>query len=181
MDTAYPEWVYYPLASRPPPWVSDFVEVVSAARPQIDSERVPGLTSDRVLTHLREPLQRLGYQVEVSKLRKDRIRRPVLFGAQGRERVAYEIDAVHDALGIVVEIEAGRGARGNAVYRDLIRTALIVDVRFLVLGVMRCYRHQTSGKDTVVRSFQEAQGVLDAIYASGRLQLPFTGVLLLGY
>jgi hypothetical protein len=40
-------------------------------------------------------------------------------------------------LGILVEVEAGRGARGNAVYRDLVRSSLIVDQRFLVLGVMR--------------------------------------------
>src|SRR6266496_3744003 len=55
---------------------------------------------------------------------------------KGRERVAYEVDAVHDGLGIVLEVEAGRGARGNAVYRDLVRSSLIVDQRFLVLGVM---------------------------------------------
>jgi hypothetical protein len=52
----------------------------------------------------------------------------------GRERVAYEVDAVHDELGILVEVEAGRGARGNAVYRDLVRSSLIVDQRFLMLG-----------------------------------------------
>jgi hypothetical protein len=42
----------------------------------------------------------------------DRIRLPVLFGDGGQERVAYEVDAFHDDLGVVVEIEAGRGARG---------------------------------------------------------------------
>ena len=31
---------------------------------------------------------------------------PVLFGESGQERVAYEVDAVHDKLGIVVEVEA---------------------------------------------------------------------------
>jgi hypothetical protein len=36
------------------------------------------------------------------------------------------VDGVHDELGILLEIEAGRGARGNAVYRDLVRTSLIV-------------------------------------------------------
>jgi hypothetical protein len=34
----------------------------------------------------------------------------------------------------VLEVEAGRGARGNAVYRDLVRSSLIVDQRFLGLG-----------------------------------------------
>lgn len=177
----YPEWIYYPVSSRPPPWVAEFVGAVSSVRDRIDSEIVDGLNSDSVLVQLRPLLQSLGYVVEASKLKKDRIRRPVLFGSSGRERVSYEVDAVHDALGIVVEIEAGRGARGNAVYRDLVRTSLIVDVRFLILGVMRSYRHESKGKSVSVRSFQDASAALDAIYASGRLRLPFEGVLLFGY
>ena len=88
---------------------------------------------------------------------------------------------MHDDLGIVVEIEAGRGARGNAVYRDLVRSSLIVHARFLVLGVMRTYRHQSSGKQIVVQSYAETRDVLDAVFGSGRLQLPFEGVLLVGY
>jgi hypothetical protein len=105
----------------------------------------------------------------------------VLFGDQGRERVSYEVDAVHDELGIVLEVEAARGARGNAVYRDLVRSSLIVDQRFLVLGVMRGYRHQSSGRPTIVSSYRDAKDQLDALYASGRLRLPFDGVLLFGY
>jgi hypothetical protein len=91
------------------------------------------------------------------------------------------VDAVHDELGVVVEVEAGRGARGNAVYRDLIRTSLIVGARFLVLGVMQEYRHMSGTKVTKVESYREAKDQLDAIYASGRLKLPFEGVLLFGY
>jgi hypothetical protein len=78
----------------------------------------------------------------------------------GRERVAYEVDAVHDELGILVEVEAGRGARGNAVYRDLVRSSLIVDQRFLVLGVMRSYRHQSSGRPIIVSSYRDSKDQL---------------------
>lgn len=178
---AYPEWIYYPLRSRPPEWVPKFLQVVADARPKIDSVEVSGLTSDGALTALVPGLHKLGYTVEASKAKVDRIRRPVLFGEQGKERVAYEVDAVHDELGIVVEIEAGRGARGNAVYRDLIRASLIVGARYLALGVMREYRHQSSGKTVRVQSFHETKAILDAVYASGRLVLPFEGVLLFGY
>jgi hypothetical protein len=76
---------------------------------------------------------------------------------------------------------AGRGARGNAVYRDLVRSSLIVDQRFLVLGVMRSYRHQSSGRSIIVSSYRDSKDQLDALYASGRLRLPFEGVLLFGY
>jgi hypothetical protein len=177
----YPEWFDYPSRTRPPQWSQEFVAAVAAARPAIDSERVAGLTSDIVLAGLQPFLVPLGYQVEASKKAADQIRRPVLFGENGEERVAYHVDAVHDDLGVVVEIEAGRGARGNAVYRDLIRSSLIVDVQFLALGVMREYRHQSAGRPIAVQSYREAKDQLDAIYASGRLVLPFAGLLLFGY
>jgi hypothetical protein len=56
-----------------------------------------------------------------------------------------------------------------------------VNARYLALGVMLTYRHKPGGKQIVVRSYEETRDVLDAIYASGRLQLPFEGVLLFGY
>ena len=81
----------------------------------------------------------------------------------------------------MIEVEAGRGARGNAVYRDLIRTSLIVDAKYLALGVMQEYRHQSGGRPVSVFSYIDARNQLEAIYASGRLKLPFEGVLLFGY
>jgi hypothetical protein len=87
--------------------------------------------------------------------------------------------ACHE-LGIVVEMEAGRRARGNAVYRDLVRTSLIVGARFLVLGVMQEYRHLSGGRPVSVSSYRDAKEQLDAIYASGRLVLPFGGLLPFG-
>jgi hypothetical protein len=93
------------------------------------------------------------------------------------------VDAVHDALGIVVEIEAGRGARGargNALYRDLIRASLIVNTLFLVIGMMQTYRHQNVKKQRTVQveGYAEAKRAIDAVYASGRLLLPVEGLLL---
>lgn len=177
----YPNWIYYPTSDTPPDWVHAFLGVVAAGRDAIASVTVDGLTSDVVLAHLRPGLVGLGFEVEAGKLKTQRIRRPVLFGEGGKERVAYEIDAVHDENGIVVEVEAGRGARGNAVYRDLVRTSLIVGARFLALGLMQEYRHQSGGRAISVSSYQETKDQLDAIYASGRLVLPFEGVLVFGY
>jgi hypothetical protein len=154
------------------------VDVVGAARPDIESAAHSGLNSDSVLRKLRPGLELLGYTVEVSKKRADKVRRPVLFGEGGTERVAYEVDAVHDGLGVLLEVEAGRGAMGNAVYRDLIRTSLIVGARFLALGVMVEYRYSKAG---LTQSYRDAKDLLDAIYASGRLQFPFEGILLFGY
>jgi hypothetical protein len=143
--------------------------------------KVSGLKSNTVLAALQPGLRNLGYTVEAGQGKEKRIRRPVLFGENGRERVAYHVDAVHDELGVLVEVEAGRGARGNAVYRDLVRSSLIVGARFLILGVMLKYRHKTKEKPGVVASYREAKDQLDALFASGRLKLPFEGVLLFGY
>jgi hypothetical protein len=178
---AYPDWFYYPAHDAPPTWVTEFVGVVAAARPDIESKSIDSLSSDKVLGFLRPGLESLGYLVETGKHKGERIRRPVLFGDRGIERVAYEVDAVHDDLGILVEVEAGRGARGNAVYRDLIRSSLIVGAKYLALGVMQEYRHLSGGKSVAVSSYREAKDQLDAIYASGRLVLPFDGLLLFGY
>jgi hypothetical protein len=107
----------------------------------------------------------------------------VLFGEQGSEDLAYEVDAFHPEEGIAFEVEAGRGARGNAVYRDLIQTSLLVDARFFVLAVAQEYRHKlrSNPAGAVVQSYRDAKRPLDAIYASARLQLPLDGILLIGY
>jgi len=177
----YPGWRYYPLSEKPGNWATQLVGVVAGARPAIDSATVIGLTSDTVLQHLRPGLLGLGYEVEGGKTKALKIRRPVLFGDRGLERVAYEVDGVHDAVGVLLEVEAGRGARGNAVYRDLVRTSLIVGARYLALGVMRDYHHLSGGRPIDVASYAETVDQLDAIYASGRLSLQFDGVLVFGY
>ena len=119
----YPSWIYYPTRSRPPGWVAPFLAIVADVRHLVDSGHVAGLTSNKVLASPAPGLAKLGYTVELDQTREGRIRRPVLFGEQGREHVAYHVDAVHDELGVVVEVEAGRGARGNAVYPDLGRSS----------------------------------------------------------
>lgn len=134
-----------------------------------------------MLSVLAPGLSALGYEVEVGKSAAGKIRRPVLFGDNGKPSVSYEIDAFHERLGVVVEIEAGRGARGNAAYRDLVRTSLILDARFLALALPIAYRHSSAGRAVVVRAYEEIRSQLDAVYASNRLNLPFEGTLLVGY
>ncbi len=173
----YPSWMYYPPSTAPPSWVHGLVAVVASARDRIDSATHTGLSSDAVLRELRPGLQDQGFTVEASKKQADRIRRPVLFGDGASERVAYEVDGVNDQLGVLLEVEAGRGAMSNAVYRNLIRSSLIVGARFLALGVMLEYRYATGAAP----SYRDVHDLLDAVYASGRLELPFEGVLLFGY
>lgn len=179
---AYPFWSYYPRNARPPRWALDLVAVVVTAEPRVSTvTKKTELSSDGVLAELRPGLEALGYAVESGKSATSKIKRPVLFGENGAAEVSYEIDAFHDGDGIALEVEAGRGARGNATYRDIIRTSLILDARHFALLVPVAYRHQSSGREVTVRAYQDARSQLDAIYASQRLRLPFGGVLLLGY
>ncbi|KQT90798.1 hypothetical protein ASG49_13735 [Marmoricola sp. Leaf446] len=95
--------------------------------------------------------------------------------------LTYEVDAAHSGYGVVVEVEAGRGARGNAEYRDLVRTSLILDAAFLVLAQPLAYRFKSGARQGTEHAYLSTVSLLEAVYASRRLKLPFDGVLLVGY
>ncbi len=176
----YPQWSYFPRNVRAPQWVGPLVGVVAGAETDISTMTTKaGLDSNAVLVHLADGLDALGYQVEKSKGASDKIRRPVLFGDEGRSDVTMEIDAFHDGEGIAVEVEAGRAWNGNAVYRDLVRTSLLLDARYLVLVLPIAYAPPSVKKP--VPAYVYTRDLLDAIYASQRLRLPFEGIMLVGY
>ncbi|MGV0872055.1 hypothetical protein [Mycolicibacterium sp. XJ879] len=175
---SYPRWCYFPRNIYPPTWARELVDVTAQVENQIST--IGGevrLTSDGVLRELRPELENLGFIAETSKTRAGKIRRPVLFGENGKPRVSYEIDAFHDEFGIAVEVEAGRGVANHADYRNIVRTALILDATFLALYMPIYYRTSNA----VTQGYKRTLEQLDAIYASQRLQLPFTGILLVGY
>jgi hypothetical protein len=171
---SYPLWSYFPRNVRPPTWARSFVEVAKSAEDQISTvEHKTGLDSDAVLCELASGLTALGYAVESGKTKAAKIHRPVLFGENGTPSVNYEVDAFHDELGIAVEVEAGRGAAGNADYRDIVRTSLILDARYMALLLPVRYRTTLGGKEHAVHAYERTRNQLDAIYASQRLKLPF--------
>lgn len=178
---SYPSWSYFPRNHRPPPWVTDLVAATASVKSLIDSVPVPTSAVDRksdaILAKLRPGLESLGYQVETGKAAHQKITRPVLFGDDGTPAVSYDIDAFHDEHGIAVEVEAGRGAANNADYRDIVRTSLLLDARFLALYMPLAYH---SGKNPI-RAYSNTRKQLEAIYASRRMSLPFEGILLIGY
>ncbi len=174
---AYPMWKFYPSATEPPAWVSSVVAAFASAREHLDSRLNSGVSSNAALAVIRPELVRQGFEIEAGKAKANTIRRPVLFGEVGRPVVAYEVDGFHPQYGIVLEVEAGRGAANNADYRDLIRASLMVDARYLVLAMMLHY----GGGGTAIKSYDQSRDRLDAIYASERLKLPLDGILLVGY
>lgn len=175
----YPHWAWFPRHNPYPSWVRDFVEVIRSNRDSIDSRHHKGLKSDNLVAEIRDSLTALGWEVEAGKQANQKIHRPVLFGDNGQAIVQQEIDGWHPALKIVMEMESGRGWMGNAVYRDLVRASLIADADFLVIGVRQHYEY--GSRDTARNDFESTRDLLDSIYASGRLQLPFKGILIVGW
>lgn len=175
----YPRWSYFPRNRRAPAWVAPLVAVIAAAEAEISTPGGSRLESLGVLRRIAEGLDGLGFQVERSKAASDKIARPVLFGDEDQPAVTMQIDAFQDRDGIALEVEAGRAWNGNAVYRDLIRISLLLDANFLAMFLPLEYRPPSARSP--VPAYAYSRDLLDAIYASQRLRLPFEGVLLLGY
>ena len=177
MSAPYPSWKFYPTRLPAPDWARGVIDVFAQARGAIDSEANSGVTSDDCLAVVGSGLGTLGFDIEGGKKAAQKIRRPVLFGENGKTEVSYEVDGFHSDHKIALEVEAGRGAANNADYRDLIRASLMMDVDYLILAMMLEYR---AGKQKI-RSYEQTRKRLNAIYASDRLKLPLKGVLLVGY
>ncbi|MEJ5946567.1 hypothetical protein WDZ17_14815 [Pseudokineococcus basanitobsidens] len=170
MSAAYPAWSYFPRNTRPPQWAHQLVDAVSTAQP----DRT-GMTSDTVLAHLAADLQRLCYTVEAGKRTVNKSRHSVLFEGDDVPTVSYEVEAAHGDPGIVVEVEVGRGARGNAAYRDITRTSLILDARYLDLLTPRACRYSSAGKVTTGQAYRDASASSAPSTPAGGSPSPSTG------
>ena len=122
MKTSTIRFSTFPRTEPPPSFVEDVVSVFRHHEGAIATEtNAKGLKSDEVLAVLGPDLAGIGFQVEASKKRADKLERPVFFGENGIPTLRYEIDAYHPEWKCGLEVEAGRGWMGNAVYRDLVQ------------------------------------------------------------
>ena len=124
----------------------------------------------------------MGFTVERGKKRLRQRSRALSFSAT-RARICghTRLTPSSQTSGIALEVEAGRATMGNAIYRDLIQGSLIVDARFLALAVPLEYRYQSGARIAHEPSYTKTYSVVEAIYGSPRLALPFEGLLLIGY
>lgn len=175
---AYPDWSYFPRRTEAPSWVNKFVGVIRGSRSEIESFLHKKLESDEILAAVRSKLVDQGWEIETGKKDVDKIFRPVLFGDGGISKVNYEIDGWNPLHKVVLEIESGRGWQGNAFFRDLIRSSLIQGTDYLAVGLRTSYSY---AKVKNQNDYAKARDQMDAIFASGRLQLPFEGILIFGW
>lgn len=133
----------------------------------------PNLESNEVLKLIEKDLQASGFKVETSK--KDKIKRPVLFGRRGESEKSFDVDAYHEGKGIILEVEAGRGFTNNQFLKDFFSGCAMQGVEHIAIA-LRLQYGKTQNED-----FEAACSYFDAIFASGRVVFPIKCLLLLGY
>lgn len=174
------QYYTYPRTDPPPKFADEIAEVFADHEPTIGTEGTDdGLKSDEVLQVVRNDLEGLGFDVEASKRKEDKIERPVLFGKDGEPELKYEVDGYHEEWRCGLEVEAGRAWKGNAVYRDLIQAIVMVQVDTLVLAVPNVYTYGGDNQYTNY-AFENTKSVVDTLYASHRFDPPYR-LILLGY
>ena len=103
-----------------------------------------------------------------------------LYVENAEAELRYQIDGFHAEWRCGLEIEAGRSFMGNAVYRDLIRASLMVDLDYLCLAVPITYKFKSGGKTSVSRDYDNTRAVAEAIFSHSRIRLPYR-LLVIGY
>ena len=165
-------WQYYPKSIHIPEHLKDVIDVFVQHEEDIKSPDNE-LPSNQVLSLLTESLVELGFDVEKSKKTIHKIMVPVLFGRNGRLEKSFEADAVHFNKRTVLEVEAGRGVTNYQLLKDLFQACMMQDIDYLATAVRNRYK---SNQD-----FETVLSFFDALHASGRLRLPLSGVLVIGY
>lgn len=181
MDKSSIRFSTFPRTEPPPDFVYEVVKAFRMHEEKIATELLAkGMKSDEVLKTLEPELLNLGFSTEISKRKVDKIERPVFFGENGVPTLRYEIDAYQPVWKCGLEIEAGRGWMGNAVYRDLVQAAVMVGIDFLCLCVSNTYKYNAAGKPAVSRDYENAKQLAEAIYGHTRFRLPY-GLAVIGY
>lgn len=171
----------FPRTQPPPEFTQSILQVFRANEPSICTRTLTkGLTSDAVLGRLRGDLCALGFAVEGGKRRDDKIKRPVFFGENGEPDLQYEIDAFQPEWKCGLEIEAGRGGMGNALYRDLVQALVMVELETLVLAVANTYRYKSAERAIVSRDYDKAVAVANTLFSHSRIRMPYR-LVVVGY
>jgi hypothetical protein len=166
------DWQYYPKSNEIPDHLLKLVNVFKQHSKVIDSSKHK-LNSNDVLLVLKKTLLDIGFKVEKGNKIVDRIKVPVLFGRNGQLEKSFQVDALQEKTGTVLEVEAGRAVTNYQFLKDLFEACMMHDVAFLVIAVRKTYRKKAD--------FEKVVTFFDTLYASGRLQLPLKGILIIGY
>lgn len=166
-------WQHFPKHSSCPAVLLEVVQCFESVADEIAWHLNVGQSSNEVLAKVRAPLTQVGYQVETDKTALGKIRVPVLYKGNGLVDKAFEADAYHPLNKVVLEVEAGRGVTNYQFLKDLFQACVMQDVDYAAIAVRQDYRGS--------RDYDKVVTFIETIYASNRLILPLSGVLILGY
>ena len=154
---------------------SDLLAVVNVFQTNEDviSSKTQELQSNEVLAVVAEGLEKIGFTIEKSKRKDDKIKIPVLFGRNGNLEKSFDADGVNLTTKTVIEVEAGRGVTNYQFLKDLFQACMMQEIDVLIIAVRNNYKGN-SDFETVLTFF-------DTLYVSGRLTLPLKRILIIGY
>jgi hypothetical protein len=172
-------WQYVPKSDKVTPKLLQTIRVFEKHENKIDSisiDKSSKIDSNTILGILKKDLTKIGYNVEAGKAGEDKIAVPVLYGLNGKADKQFFADGYHREEEIVLEIEAAAAVANNRFLQDLIEACVMDNVKYCVIAVRNVNKTTNNQKDfdTIIR-------FIDTIYASQKLKLPLTGVLIVGY
>jgi hypothetical protein len=166
------QWMYFPKSQKPVPVVEKILSCFKNHASEIDSAKF-NHSSNKVLSIVCKELQKIGFKVETSKKSGDKILVPVLFGLNGNMEKCFAADAFHELEGFVLEVEAGRGVTNHQFPKDLFQACMMSNVNYLCVAIRNLYKNR--------KDFEEVCRFFNTLYASNRLNLPLSGILVIGY
>ncbi len=173
-------WQFYPKSKR---ITSDLENVIEVFRKHLNLIKSPdnSLSSNEVLKIMTEDLEVLNYQVENGK--SNRVHVPVLYGRNGTLEKSFNADAYNEELGVVIEVEAGRAVDNNQFLKDLFQACMMDGVTVLIIAVRNYYRIRAKNLQGYKedKDFEDVCLFFETLFASGRLNLPLEGILVIGY
>jgi hypothetical protein len=165
-------WQYYPKSDQIPDHLLEVEKTFQTNEFRFKLKK-GSLISNDVLEIVGKDLEKLGFRVERGVTKKEKIVVPVLFGRNGMPEKTFEADAYNRETQTVIEVEAGRGVLNNQFLKDFFQACVMYNVEYLVIALRNMYKGS--------HDFDRVFAFFDTIYASGRLQVPLKGLLILGY
>lgn len=163
---------FFPRSRGITPDIKNVIDCFVEVNDKIDSS-FNNLSSNDVLRELNISLTKLGFKVETSKSKDDKINVPVLFGFDNKIDKAFNADALSEDGKIVIEVEAGRATENNQFLKDIFQACMMFEVEYLIIAVRNIYRKHND--------FEIVHTFLETLYISNRLHLPLKGIVLIGY
>lgn len=165
-------WQFFPKSKIIPNHLLSVLKVFESNETLISSDSFFH-GSNNVLENISKGLESIDYKIEKSKKSNDKIKVPVLFGPNGKLEKYFDADGYNESTKTVIEVEAGRAVTNYQFLKDLFQACMMYEVDYLTIAVRKDYRGNPD--------FQNVITFFDTLYASGRLQLPLKGILIIGY